>query len=172
MSRGGLSIKVIMLISGIALAEAASTECGAAAPPQSSGSVPAPTVIRGSAATPAQLPSENDATTIVIRGSPPPSGQPVASQSACPLGYFYDPGNGCIPQGYSYDGYDYQYWPYYGLGEFFSPRRHPAVSHRFMRGAHHGFARGLGHRSVRGVTHGRPAGFGRGSVQAGGFGHR
>jgi hypothetical protein len=107
----------------------------------------------------------------VVRGSPPPSALPLASDYACPPGYLYNPDNGCTPQGYAYDGYDYQYWPYYGFDGLFS-RRHPAVSHRFMRGAHHGFARGLGHRSVRGVTHGRPAGFGRGSVQAGGFGDR
>jgi hypothetical protein len=171
MSRGRLSIKVIMLMSGIGLAGAASMTCEAAAPPKSDSSAPATTVIRGSAETPAQPLSGNDAATVVVRGSPPPSALPLTSQYTCPPGYLYDPGNGCNPQGYAYDGYDYQYWPYYGVDGLFS-RRHAAVGHRFMRGARHGFARGPGHRSARGMMHDLPAGFGRGSVPAGGFGHR
>jgi hypothetical protein len=165
MNRVKLSAKGLLLISGIGIAATGSAGVAlAAVQPSSVGSSPMTAVIRGSSETAAQPSSDSDAPPVVLRGSPPAAAQPPVAEYACPYGYNYVPGYGCVTSDYAYAPYDYDYWPYYGFDGFSSRGRH--------HGFRHGLAHGIGRDFAPHFGHPLTNGFGHGFVHSGGFGHR
>jgi hypothetical protein len=159
-----------LLLGGvIAFAAVAWPGCASAAvEAASSGSDLSTVVIRGSNEATTPPSSVDDDPPVVLRGSPPSPRQPPTATYGCPAGYFYDPSSGCVLPGSAYQpydyGYDYDYWPYWGFGGFYSGER----GHRF--------AHGFGYRAGRAMAihfH-KPAvsGFGHGLAHIGGFGRR
>ena len=177
MSCGRCWVQAMLLVSGIiGLAAANSgTTIAATADVHSGDLVAATVVLRGSSLEAAQSSNATSGAPALLRGSPPQHSQPSAAEPACPPGYDYEPGNGCMVPGDAYTpdyGYwpdyghwpDYGYWPSYGLGGFgFHGQRH-----RFRHGFPHGISRGLAIRPGRHAANR----FGHGVAHAAGFGHR
>jgi hypothetical protein len=166
MNRVKLSARGLLLISGIGIATTGLAGVAlAAVQPSPLDSTPTTVVIRGSDPAAAQPSSAEDPAPIVLRGSPRVAAQPPAAQYACPSGYDYDSGSGCVTPSYAYAPYDYDYWPYYGFDGFFSGGRgrgfRHGLSHRFGRS----FAPRFGHTFANGFGHGF-------AHHASGFGHR
>jgi hypothetical protein len=159
-----LSAKGLLLISGIGIASTGLTGVAlSAVQPSSEGSGPT-VVIRGSSKTLPPSSSDSDAPPVVLRGSPPAATQPPVADYACPYGYDYAPGHGCITSGDANVSYDYDYWPYYGFGGFSSRRRHPVFRHGVAHDIGRDFAPRFGHPLTND--------FGHGFIHGGAFGHR
>jgi hypothetical protein len=171
MGRVKLSATGLLLIAGIGFAATGLAGVAlAAVQPSSASSGPMTVVIRGSSDTAAKPSSDSDPPPVVLRGSPPTPAQPPVAGYACPDGYDYAPGYGCITPGYAYAPYDYDYWaydhwPYYGFDGFSSAGRRHAFRHHLVSGVGRRFAPRFGHPFT--------SGFGHGFAHAGGgFGHR
>ena len=125
-----------LLMSGIALAVV-----GCATKAVAEQSAPAPgegrsatVVLRGSISDDGAS-FVNDAP-VVLRGSPARSEPSPTAGYACPPGYAYDPGSGCVTPDYGYisDNYGYGYWPYWGFDGFYSDgRRHRIRANKLTR---------------------------------------
>ena len=153
----------VLLLSGITLATANASKADAVG--RDGDLVPATVVLRGSTPETSQPPTVLDSAPVVLRGSPPPHPPPYAELPACPPGYDYDPGVGCMAPGDAYAP-DYGYWPAYGLGWF------------GFDGQRHAFRRGFSHHSVGrpvirfGRYGGRPNRVGHSFARATGFSQR
>ena len=137
MSWGRCWVHAVLLVSGIGLATANSGTTVAATADIYPGDLVLPAVVlRGSSLGAVQFSAVAPGTPVVLRGSPLQPLQPSA-QPACPPGYDYDPGDGCIAPGVAYAP-DYEYWPSYGFDWFgFDGQRHRlrhGFSHRAGKG--------------------------------------
>ena len=190
-------VRAACLVIGIGLAAAATGDTATAAV-RPSAVAPTTVVVRGATADPAKSSgSGNDQSGVtVLRGSPPPA-QPPAAQYACPEGYAYEPGYGCVPPSEPHPVYepyvDFGYWPYdyYGYWHYFAfvegshrafrhgfaAFRHRAFRHRFTEGRRPAFRPGFAHAPRIGlapgfaIAHGA-VGFAHGFGGIGGLGHR
>jgi hypothetical protein len=166
MNRVKMSARGLLLIAGIGIAATGLAGVALSAEqPSSVGSGPMTVVIRGSSES-APLPSSgNTAPPVVLRGSPPTATQSPVANDACPYGYDYDSGNGCVTSGYDESAsLEYDYWPYYGFDGFSSRRRHPVFRHGISHDTGRDFAPRFGHPFTND--------FGHGFVHGGAFGHR